>query len=160
MALHDQKCYIAYCFNYLDLINTMVLQSMPLTSHDADAIANSVKWLKRLCCVLDLWMILDGLCFEIPKHLSWNDSIQVFFYILKHRAIFSFGNLLLELQWKQVELNWLELYLSQACILAFIVYDKICIVTIIIFDVSGVTIDIDIDILIQQAFMICIQDYG
>ena len=44
--------------------------------------------------------------------------------------------------------------------LAFIAYDKVHIVTIIGSDVSGVTILINIDLLIQQAFTICIQDYG
>ena len=44
------------------------------------------------------------------------------------------------------------------CVLAFIVYDKISIAKVIAFDVSGVTILINLDLLIQ-AFMICIQDY-
>ena len=42
---------------------------------------------------------------------------------------------------------------------AFIVYDKISIVTILAFDVSGVTIFINMDLLIQQVIMIYIQDY-
>ena len=62
---------------------------------------------------------------------------------------------LYSLKHKQVELNT-----KQACMHAFIVYNKIYIIIIITFDVSGVTILINIDLLIQQAFMICIQDYG
>ena len=48
---------------------------------------------------------------------------------------------------------------KQVCAHAFIAYNKICIVTIMTFDVSGVTILINIDLLIQ-VFNICIQDYG
>ena len=44
--------------------------------------------------------------------------------------------------------------------LAFIVCDKICIVTTIISDVSGVTILININLLIKSEFTICTQDYG
>ena len=49
---------------------------------------------------------------------------------------------------------------KQACMLAFIAYDNLSIFTIIAIDVSGVTILIDTDLMIQQAFMICIQAYG
>ena len=34
-----QKCYIAHCFNYLALMNTMVLLTIPWALCDADAIA-------------------------------------------------------------------------------------------------------------------------
>ena len=46
-----------------------------------------------------------------------------------------------------------ELNAKQVCALPFIVYSKVCIVTIIAFDVSGVTIFINIKFLIQQAFL-------
>ena len=52
-----------------------------------------------------------------------------------------------------------ELNTKQTCVLAFIVYDKVHIVTIITSDVSDLTIRIDINLFIQQAFPICIQDY-
>ena len=45
---------------------------------------------------------------------------------------------------------------KQACMLAFIVYDKVHNVTIITSDVSGVTILINISLLMQWAFL----DYG
>ena len=53
----------------------------------------------------------------------------------------------------------MELNTKQAWPFAFIIY-KICIVAIIVIDASGITILINIDLLIQQAFVICIQDYG
>ena len=37
------KCHAAHCFSYLELMNGMVLLTIPLVSHDADASANSVK---------------------------------------------------------------------------------------------------------------------
>ena len=43
MALHNQKGYVAHCVNYLELMNTMVLLTMPLESRDADASTSSVK---------------------------------------------------------------------------------------------------------------------
>ena len=46
-----------------------------------------------------------------------------------------------------------KLNAKQGCVLAFIVYDKVCIVTIIASDVSGVTIIININPLIQQTFL-------
>ena len=46
------------------------------------------------------------------------------------------------------------------CALAFIVYNKVHIDTTIASDVSGVTILISINLLIQWAVTICIQDYG
>ena len=69
-------------------------------------------------------------------------------YNLEHRAIFSFESWLLKLNAKQV------------CMFAFIVYAKVHIVTTVASDVSGDTIIIDLNLLIQWAFPICIQDYG
>ena len=46
-----------------------------------------------------------------------------------------------------------ELKAKHACALSFKVYDKVCIVTIIASDESGVTILIGINLLIQQAFL-------
>ena len=46
------------------------------------------------------------------------------------------------------------------CTLAFVVYDKVHIVITITSDASGVTILIDINLLLQLVFPICIQDYG
>ena len=43
MALHDQKHYVAHYFSHLDLMDTVVLLTMPLASHDGEASANSVK---------------------------------------------------------------------------------------------------------------------
>ena len=43
MVSHVQKHYAAYCFNHLDLMNAVVLLTVVLASHDADAIVNSVK---------------------------------------------------------------------------------------------------------------------
>ena len=37
------KNYVTHCFNLIDLLNTMVLLTMALASHDADASTNSVK---------------------------------------------------------------------------------------------------------------------
>ena len=84
-------------------------------------------------------------------------------YNLEHKAIFTFDNLLLKLSQK-FELLWeswtwdnctpvRELNAKQASMLAFIVYDKVCIVTRIASDVSGVTILININPLIQWAFL-------
>ena len=42
---------------------------------------------------------------------------------------------------------------KDACLLAFIVSSKACIVTIIASDVSGVTIIINITLLVEQAFL-------
>ena len=53
-----------------------------------------------------------------------------------------------------------ELKTKQVCTLSFIVYNKVHFVTTIASDVSGVTIPININVLIQQAFPICKQDYG
>ena len=50
MALHDWKSS-THCFNHLDIMNTMVLFTIALASSDVDASANSVKWLKNLCCI-------------------------------------------------------------------------------------------------------------
>ena len=47
MASNDQKHYVAHYFNCLDLMYTVVLLTMPLASHAADASGNSVKWLKK-----------------------------------------------------------------------------------------------------------------
>ena len=47
---HGQKCYVAHCFSHLGLMNTVVFLTMPLTSNDADASINSVKWLENSCC--------------------------------------------------------------------------------------------------------------
>ena len=47
MTLPDQENSVAHCFSCLDLMNTIVLLTMPLSLHDADdAITNHVKWLK------------------------------------------------------------------------------------------------------------------
>ena len=35
VVLLAKKSYFPYCLNFPDLINTMVLLTMPLTSHDA-----------------------------------------------------------------------------------------------------------------------------
>ena len=43
MALHDQERYVAHNFNQYDLINTVVLSTMLLTFHYADASAKSIK---------------------------------------------------------------------------------------------------------------------
>ena len=53
-----------------------------------------------------------------------------------------------------------ELNGKQVCTLTFIVYYKVFIVTIITPDVSSGTILININLLIQLAFPICVQDYG
>ena len=45
-----------------------------------------------------------------------------------------------------------ELNVKQACMAAFVVFDKVHIVTIITSDISGVIILMDITLLIQQAF--------
>ena len=49
-------------------------------------------------------------------------------------------------------MNPRKLNAKQACTLAFIAHNKIHIVTVITFDASSVTILINIDLLIQQAF--------
>ena len=54
--------------------------------------------------------------------------------------------------------NARELSTKQACTLAFIVWDKIYIVTTIVFDLSAITILIHVNP-VMQAFMIYIQDY-
>ena len=51
LTLHDQKCYVAHCLNHLDRLITIVLLAMPLVSDDAATTANSVKWLKKSCCI-------------------------------------------------------------------------------------------------------------
>ena len=50
---------------------------------------------------------------------------------------------------KARELNVMELNAKQACTLVFIVFDKVCIVTIIASDISSVIILININHLIQ-----------
>ena len=50
-ASNDQQSYVTHCFNYLDLMNTGVLFTMLLASHDADASTNIVKWLKMSSCI-------------------------------------------------------------------------------------------------------------
>ena len=45
MSSHEQKSYVALCFNCLDLMNAMLLLTMLLESCYADAIASSVKLL-------------------------------------------------------------------------------------------------------------------
>ena len=54
----------------------------------------------------------------------------------------------IELNTKQLgtELNHQELNAKQACILAFVVSDKVCIVTIIAFDLSDVIILVNINL--------------
>ena len=37
------KIYVTHCANCIDLMTTLVLLTMPLVSHDADASANNVK---------------------------------------------------------------------------------------------------------------------
>ena len=51
MVPHDQKGYVAHCFHCLDLMNGMMLLTVPVALHDADISANSVKWLKNSCCI-------------------------------------------------------------------------------------------------------------
>ena len=51
MVLHDQNSSVPHCCICLGLINTMVPLPITLTSHDADVSANSVKWLKKSCCI-------------------------------------------------------------------------------------------------------------
>ena len=51
LALHNHKSYITHYFNHLDTMNTVVLWRIPLASHDADACASSVKWLKKACWI-------------------------------------------------------------------------------------------------------------
>ena len=51
LALYDTDSYVALCFTFLDVMNTVVLVRMPLISHDAEASANIVKWLKKSCCI-------------------------------------------------------------------------------------------------------------
>ena len=46
-----------------------------------------------------------------------------------------------------------EFNTKQTCTLSFVVYNKVCIVTVINSDVSGVIIPIDINLWIQQAFL-------
>ena len=46
------KSYVAQCSSNLDLINRVVLLTMPLVAHDADASADCVSWLKKSCRVL------------------------------------------------------------------------------------------------------------
>ena len=41
VALHDKKSYVANCFSYLDLMNTVMLLTMPLASHDTYASSKS-----------------------------------------------------------------------------------------------------------------------
>ena len=43
MALHSQKCDVVNCFNHIDVMNAVVILTMPWTSHDADAIVISLK---------------------------------------------------------------------------------------------------------------------
>ena len=50
MASHDQKCYVVPCFSHFDQMNKMVLLTLPLASHNADASANCIKWVKKSCC--------------------------------------------------------------------------------------------------------------
>ena len=71
-------------------------------------------------------------------------------YNLEHRAIFSFDSLSLNINWtKPKKIGW-ELNAKQACTLTFTVYNKIHIVAIFV----------DINLLIQCTFTICIQDYS
>ena len=53
IAFHDQKkkLYIAHFSICLDFMNTVVLLEMSFPSHDTDASAYSVKWLKKSCCI-------------------------------------------------------------------------------------------------------------
>ena len=67
MASNDQKSYVKHRFLYLDLIYTVVLLTMPFASHDADASANSVKWLKKSCCI-SFWSSWISKCKGANNH--------------------------------------------------------------------------------------------
>ena len=56
-------------------------------------------------------------------------------------------------EWNMRELNPRELNAKQACVHAFIVSDKVCIVKIVTSDLSDVIILININLLIQGAFL-------
>ena len=58
------------------------------------------------------------------------------------------------------EINPRKFNTKHMCMLAFTAYDKICTVTMTAFDASGVTNSLNTDLLIQQAFMVCIQTHG
>ena len=45
------KIYVAHCFNFLDLMNTVVLLTMVLSSHDDDDSAINVKLLEKSYCI-------------------------------------------------------------------------------------------------------------
>ena len=53
-CIMTKRSYSTHCFNHLDLMNIMVPLRIPLVSHNADASANSAKWLMRSCCILFL----------------------------------------------------------------------------------------------------------
>ena len=58
----EQKCHVELCFDYLYLINVLVLLTVPLVLCDADDHGKSVKWLKKSCQTLfwSTWPILLG----------------------------------------------------------------------------------------------------
>ena len=55
-------------------MNSVVLLTMPLASHDADANDKSVKWLKKSCC------ILFRLCWTNKCSGAIDDSISVVWF--------------------------------------------------------------------------------
>ena len=67
-----QKCYVAH-FNHLDVMDAVVLFTMPLASHDADVRLSSVKWLKII--MLDLTDYHGLTCSG-----AINDAVSVILY--------------------------------------------------------------------------------
>ena len=51
------KKYVVHCF----VVWALCLMTMPLASHDADASANSVKWLNKSCCI-SFWSSWTNKC--------------------------------------------------------------------------------------------------
>ena len=48
IALHDQKCHFTPHFDHLDIMNAMVLLTIPSESYDVEA--SGVAWPKKSCC--------------------------------------------------------------------------------------------------------------
>ena len=116
-------------------------------------------------CIFDpglslLWLHCGG-----SKHLGWVDHIVADFDIIYNAELLSLLIIYYLLKASKTKhkssRNQMKgLNRKQACMFAFIDYNKVYIVTIIAFDVSGVTILINIDLLIPQSSTTCIQDYG
>ena len=58
------KSYVAHCFHHLDLMNTTVLLTMPLTSHEANANAKHQNDWKKSSCTL-FWSYWTNNCYGV-----------------------------------------------------------------------------------------------